>query len=36
MGLGGRDITVKDIEELYDDLLKREEIEEIVWKGVKE
>ena len=36
MGLGGRDITVKDIEALYDDLLKREEMDEIVWKGVKE
>jgi len=35
-GLGGRDITVKDIEEIYDDLIKREEMEEIVWKGVKE
>jgi len=36
MGLGGRDITVKNIEDVYDDLVKREKMEEIVWKGVKE
>ncbi len=36
MGLGGRDITVKDIEDIYNDLVKRERMEEIIWKGVKE
>lgn len=36
MGLGGRDVTVRDIFDLYEDLLKREEMNEIVWKGVKE
>lgn len=35
LGLGGRDITKQDIKEIYSDLLKREEITEIIWKGVK-
>ena len=35
LGLGGRDVTVQDIKDIYEDLVKREEIEEIIWKGVK-
>ena len=35
LGLGGRDVTVKDIKDIYEDLVKREEMEEIIWKGVK-
>ena len=35
LGLGGRDVTKKDIKEIYEDLQKREELSEIVWKGVK-
>ena len=34
-GLGGRDITVKDFIDIYHDMKNREEMEEIVWKGVK-
>ncbi|MDI6851760.1 MAG: transketolase C-terminal domain-containing protein [bacterium] len=34
-GLGGRDITIKDFIDIYHDMKKREDMEEIVWKGVK-
>ncbi len=34
-GLGGRDITVKDFIDIYNDMKTRENMEEIIWKGVK-
>ncbi len=34
-GLGGRDITVSDVVDIYEDMKKRETLEEIIWKGVK-
>ncbi|MGB9823599.1 MAG: pyruvate ferredoxin oxidoreductase [Candidatus Hydrothermia bacterium] len=34
-GLGGRDITVNDIIDIFTDLKGRETQEEIIWKGVK-
>ena len=35
-GLGGRDVKVEDIKEIYFDLLKREEpADTIIWKGVR-
>jgi len=34
-GLGGRDVTPKDIRDMYFDMKKREKVEEIIWKGVK-
>lgn len=34
-GLGGRDIKVEDIMEIYDDLKKQEGVKEIIWKGVR-
>ncbi|MCD6131356.1 MAG: pyruvate ferredoxin oxidoreductase [Candidatus Hydrothermota bacterium] len=34
-GLGGRDVKVEDIIDIYEDLKKRETVEDIIWKGVK-
>lgn len=34
-GLGGRDITVEDFIDIYNDMKTRENVEEIIWKGVK-
>ena len=34
-GLGGRDIRPQDIVEIVDDLEKRDEPQEIIWKGVR-
>lgn len=35
-GLGGRDVTVKDIAGIYDDVINRDEPKsDIIWKGVK-
>ena len=34
MGLGGRDIRPNDIIDVFEDMLKREKMEEIIWKGV--
>jgi len=34
-GLGGRDITVKDFIDIYHDMKNREDMIEIIWKGVK-
>ncbi len=35
IGIGGRDVTPADIEDIVDDMLKREEMTEIIWKGVR-
>jgi len=35
-GLGGRDVGKKDIIDIYEDMMKRDEIEsDIIWKGVR-
>ncbi len=35
MGLGGRDITTKQVMELFDEVKGKEEGQDIIWKGVK-
>ncbi|HOK22719.1 MAG TPA: pyruvate ferredoxin oxidoreductase [Candidatus Hydrothermia bacterium] len=34
-GLGGRDVTVGDIIGIYEDMKKRETLDEAIWRGVK-